>query len=109
MLCIFDYNPPSDDDVDLPRGRMIAHANICMIRTDRDNEDTSANVPVASVVDEPVASVIDRPVNVSNDMYQLCVDALINDVSVSTPDSPTNNYPGYRPGIKYISRLGRYI
>ena len=42
------YHHPSDDDVDLPRGRTIDHANICMIRHDRDDDKTSANVTVAS-------------------------------------------------------------
>ena len=31
MLRVYDYDHPSDDDVPTPRGRTIAHANVCMI------------------------------------------------------------------------------
>ena len=38
MLHIMDYNHPSDEESSSPRGRYIAHANICMLKTD-DDED----------------------------------------------------------------------
>ena len=107
MIRISDYHHPSDDDVNLPRSFAIAHANICMIRHYNDKEATSANVTVASGVDEPGASVVDElvvtvldvTVNVFNDMYQLCVQALINEASVSSLNSMTDNIGGIGPGF----------
>ena len=43
MLRISDYNHPGNNDDALPRGRAIAHAYKCMIKTDSDNEDTTGN------------------------------------------------------------------
>ena len=37
------------------------------------------------------------------------MDALIDDVSVSSPDSPTYTNGGYGPDFEYVPRLDRYI
>ena len=56
MWCISDYNHPSDADEALPRGRTVAHANVCMIRNDTINEDTNKNKPVVSAADAPAVA-----------------------------------------------------
>ena len=45
MLRVYDYDHPSDDDVPIPRGRTIAHANVCMITNGSDDDDMSTNEP----------------------------------------------------------------
>ena len=101
MLRISNYYHLSDDDDALPCGRTIFHANVCMIRTDSDNEDTTEN--------EPFEYVANSPVVVSNETYQSCVDALINDACMSSTYSPTDNNEGYGSGFKCTPRLRRYI
>ena len=54
MLRVSDNNHARDDEDALPRGRTVAHANICMIRTDSDNEDKTENEHVESVAEAPV-------------------------------------------------------
>ena len=65
MLRVCDYNHHSDDDAPLPRGRTIAHANVCMLTKDSDDDDMNSHEP-----DAPVGNV---PTNVPSDMYQSCV------------------------------------
>ena len=47
---------------------------MCMIRSDSDDENLTT--------DEPIVRVAEPPAVVTSDMYQSCVDARINDVSV---------------------------
>ena len=62
-VCV--YNHHSDGDAPLPRGRTIAHANVCMMYKDSDDVDINSHEP-----DVPVGNV---PTNVLSDMYQSCV------------------------------------
>ena len=89
MLCISDYHHPSDDDVNLPRCHTIAHSNKCIIRHDSDDENALANLTVAFVVDESGASVND-----CNAMCQSCVEAIVDETSVPSTNSLTDNYGG---------------
>ena len=76
MLRVCDYDHPSDNDVHLPRGRTIAHANVCMITNPSDNEDTNTH--------EPAVPVVNVDTNVPSDIYLSCVEALLDDVSNSS-------------------------
>ena len=62
MLRVCDYEHPCDDDAPLPRGRTVAHANVCMITNDSDDDDMNCHDP-----DVPVVNV---PTNVTSDMYR---------------------------------------
>ena len=42
MLRLCNYDHSSYDDTLLPRGRTIAHANVCMITNDSDDDDINS-------------------------------------------------------------------
>ena len=85
MLPVYDYDHPSDYNVPTPRGRTIAHANVCMITNDSNDDDIITHKPVDLGVNFDTSD--------TSNMYQSCVDALINDDIVFSADSSTDHLP----------------
>ena len=89
MLRMVDYNYPSDEESNSPRGKYIAHANICMNGNDEDVSDMSSDevdnapvqvsaVPVPHVTStSPTDNHQPMVLDTIDDMYQGFEEALL--------------------------------
>ena len=85
MLRISNYNQLSADDVDFYTVVVQLDMLMCGIRSDSDEKNMTT--------DEPIVRVAEPSAVVASDIYQLCVDALIDDASVSSYNSSTDHLP----------------
>ena len=111
MLHIMDYNHPSDEESSSPRNRYIVHANICMVKTDDNEDDVRSNkvdnVPVLilTILRHYAASTtsteISQPMVLTTheDMYQGFVEAL----SVHPNETVSSSSHGMRPPVETIT------
>ena len=69
MLHIMNYNHPSDEELSSPRDRYIAHANICIVKTDDDEDDVKNNKVDNAPVLVPTMSLHHAAFTMSTDFY----------------------------------------